>query len=179
MTELRSRIYFSSLFRIVPKGNLAVMTMAGSIGSLGNIAMTFLPVYFTSLGGSVTQYGLITALGMLVGIPSTIIGGVIVPSYGLKRIAFLTSWFSPCILLAFYFSTNWFILSIIMLLGAAGTIGSSASRQIIADATISKNRTAQLSLYQTLGNIPSMFSPLIGGYLVASMGTLDGFRLRH
>jgi MFS family permease len=139
--------------------------------------MTFLPVYFTSLGGTVTQYGLITALGMLVGIPSTILGGVIVPRHGLKRIAILTSWFSPCILLGFYFSTNWFTLSIIMLLGAAGTIGSSASRQIIADATISKKRTAQLSLYQTLGNIPSMFSPLIGGYLVTSMGILEGFRL--
>jgi MFS family permease len=162
---------------MIPKGNLAVMTMAGAIGSLGNIAMTFLPVYFTSLGGTVTQYGLITALGMLVGIPSTIIGGVIVPRHGLKKIAILTSWFSPCILLGFYFSTNWFTLSIIMLLGAAGTIGSSASRQIIADATISKNRIAQLSLYQTLGNIPSMFSPLIGGYLVTSMGILEGFRL--
>jgi MFS family permease len=152
------------------------MTVAGSIGSLGGKAMTFLPVYFTSLGGSVTQYGIVTALGMLVGIPSTIIGGIIVPKQGLKRIAILTSWFGPCILLGYYLSSDWITLSIIMTVGAAGTIGSSTSRQLIADATISKNRTAQLSLYQTLANIPSMFSPVIGGYLVNTMGIVEGFR---
>ena len=152
------------------------MTVVGSIGSLGGIAMTFLPVYFTSLGGSVTQYGIVTAMGMLVGIPSTIVGGIIVPKQGLKRIAILTSWFSPCILVGYYLSSDWVTLSIIMIVGAAGTIGSSTSRQLIADATISKNRTAQLSLYQTLANIPSMFSPVIGGYLVNTMGIVGGFR---
>ncbi len=153
------------------------MTMAGSIGSIGNVAMSFLPVYFTSLGGSVTQYGIVTALGMLVGIPSTIFGGVIVPRHGLKRVAILTSWFGPCILLGYYFSKDWLTLSIIMTLGAAGTIGSSTSRQIIADATIAKNRTAQLSIYQTISNIPAMFSPVIGGYLVSTMGIVAGFQL--
>jgi len=153
------------------------MIIAGSLGSLGNIALTFLPIYFTSLGGSVTQYGMVTAFGMLIGIPSTILGGVIVPRHGLKRIAILTSWFGPCILLGYFLSSDWITLSVIMMLGAAGTIGSSTSRQIIADATNLKNRTAQLSLYQTLSNIPAMFSPLVGGFLIDTMGILEGFRL--
>lgn len=152
------------------------MTAAGTIGSLSNIAMTFLPIYFTTLGASVTQYGIITAFGMLIGIPSTIIGGIIVPRHGLKKIAILSSWFGPSILLGYYFSSDWHTLSVMMMLGAAGTIGSSTSRQLIADATIQKNRTAQISLYQTLANIPSMFSPLIGGFLITTMGIIQGFR---
>jgi MFS family permease len=114
---------------------------------------------------------------MLIGIPATVIGGVIVPRHGLKKIAILSSWYGPCILIGYYFSGDWITLSIMMLLGSAGTIGSSTSRQLIADATAQKNRTAQLSLYQTLANIPSMFSPLIGGYLVNTMGIIQGFRL--
>lgn len=46
----------------------------------------------------------------------------------------------------------------------------------MADATVQKSRTVQLSLYQTLTAVPSMFTPLVGGYLVHTMGTVDGFR---
>lgn len=69
------------------------------------------------------------------------------------------------------------MLSIPILIGATGAIGSTAWRQLVADATVQKNRTAQLSLYQTLTTIPLIFAPLVGGYLVHAMGTVDGFRL--
>ena len=39
-----------------------------------------------------------------------------------------------------------------------------------------KRRTAQLSLFQTLTTLPAIFAPLLGGYLVHSMGTIEGFR---
>ena len=68
------------------------------------------------------------------------------------------------------------MLSIPILVGAAGSLGSTAWRQLVADATVQKSRTAQLSLYQTLTAIPSMFTPLLGGYLVHAMGIVDGFR---
>lgn len=69
------------------------------------------------------------------------------------------------------------MLSIPILIGAIGAISSTAWRQLVADATIQKSRTAQLSLYQTLTTIPLIFAPLVGGYLVHAMGTIDGFRL--
>ncbi len=75
-----------------------------------------------------------------------------------------------------YLSNSWTMLSIPILIGAGGAIGSTAWRQLVADATIQKSRTAQLSLYQTLTTIPSMFAPLLGGYLVHTMGTIYGFR---
>ncbi len=68
------------------------------------------------------------------------------------------------------------MLSIPILIGAGGAIGSTAWRQLVADATIQKSRTAQLSLYQTLTTIPSLFAPIVGGYLVHEMGMIDGFR---
>ena len=68
------------------------------------------------------------------------------------------------------------MLSIPILIGAAGSLGSTAWRQLVADATVQKSRTAQLSLYQTLTAIPSMLTPLLGGYLVHTMGIVDGFR---
>src|SRR5437660_5587302 len=139
--------------------------------------MSFLPIYFTSLGGSVLEYGMITTFATLIGIPSTIAGGGIVQRHSLKKIAILTSWIGPCILLGYYFSHSWITLSIPILIGAAGTIGSVAWRQLVADATIQKSRTAQLSLYQTLITIPLIFSPIVGGYLVHTMGTIEGFRL--
>ena len=64
-----------------------------------------------------------------------------------------------------------------MLPGAAGSLGSVATRQLVADGTIQENRTAQLSLYHTLTAIPSIVTPLVGGYLVHTFGTGEGFRL--
>jgi len=166
-----------SLFAVLPRGNLAVLTVTAALGSLSSIALAFLPVYFTALGGSVTQYGLITAAGMAAGIPSTVIGGVIVPRFGLRHIAIATSWLAPVLLLGYYFSGNWVALSVVMILAGASTVGSIASRQLIADATTAKSRAGQLSLYQTLAGVPAMLSPAIGGYLVTTMGAIEGFRL--
>ena len=112
------------------------MTVRGSIGSLGGIAGIFLRVYSTSARGLVTQYGIVMALVMLVVMPSNVAGWIILPKHRVKRISILTSWFGPCVLLGYYLSSNWIALSIIMIVGGAGTIGSSASRQLIADATI-------------------------------------------
>lgn len=89
----------------------------------------------------------------------------------------MTSWIGPAILLGYYLSNSWTVLSIPILIGATGAISSTAWRQLVADATVQKNRTAQLSVYQTLTTIPLIFAPLVGGYLVHTMGTVDGFRL--
>ncbi|MDE1727245.1 MAG: MFS transporter [Thaumarchaeota archaeon] len=162
---------------MIPRGNIAVLVIATSIGSIGNIALSFLPIYFTSLGGTVLQYGIIATFATLIGIPSTIAGGVITGRHNLKKIAIMTSWIGPAILFGYYLSNSWAVLSIPILIGAIGGISSTAWRQLVADATVQKNRTAQLSLYQTLTTIPSIFAPLVGGYLVYTMGAVDGFRL--
>lgn len=162
---------------LIPKGNIAILIISSCIASLGNAALSFSPLYFTSLGGTVALYGTITTFATLMAIPSTIAGGAIVQRYNLKKIVIMTAWIGPCGLLGYYFSHSWITLSIIMLLGAAGSLGSTATRQLVADTTIRKNRTAQLSLYQTFSAIPSIVSPLIGGYMIHTMGPLEGFRL--
>lgn len=141
------------------------------------MAASFAPVYFTSLGGSVLQYGMITTFATLIGMPSTIVGGVIAQRHSLKKVAVLTTSLGMCLLVGWYLSNSWTTLAILTLIGAAVPVGSTAWRQLVSDATIQKNRTAQLSLYQTLTSIPSIFSPLLGGYLLHTMGTIDGFRL--
>jgi len=161
---------------LIPRGNIAILVIATSIASASNIALSFLPIYFTSLGGTVLQYGIITTFATLIGIPTTIAGGTIAGRYSLKKITVLTSWIGPAVLVGYYISGSWTTLSIPILLGAGGAIGSTALRQLVSDTTIQKSRTAQLSLYQTLTAMPSMFAPLVGGYLVHTMGIVDGFR---
>jgi DHA1 family multidrug resistance protein-like MFS transporter len=139
--------------------------------------MAFAPVYFTSLGGSVLQYGMVTTFATLISIPSTVVGAAITQRYSLKKIAVITTTLGLCISLGYYFSSSWITVSILTLIAAAGSIGSTAWQQLVADATVYKNRTAQLSLYQTLTAIPSIFCPLLGGYIIHSMGVIDGFRL--
>ncbi|MDE1765685.1 MAG: MFS transporter [Thaumarchaeota archaeon] len=162
---------------MIPRGNIAVLVIATSISGASNVALSFLPIYFTSLGGTVLQYGTITTFATLIGIPATIGGGAIAGRHSLKKIAILTSWIGPAVIFGYYFSSSWTVLSIPILIGAVGAVGSTAWRQLVSDATVQKSRTAQLSLYQTLTTLPSMFAPLVGGYLVHTMGTVDGFRV--
>src|SRR5712692_2849796 len=121
------------------------MSFAASVGGLNSIALTFLPLYFTSLGGSVLQYGTVTAFGMLVAIVSTIVGGTIVPRHGLKRILIISFWFGPAILLGYYFSKDYFALSLVLILSALGSISSPNARQLVADSTVMRKRATQLS----------------------------------
>lgn len=122
------------------------------------------------------QYGIITTFATLIGIPSTIASGAMTGRYSVKRIAILTSWIGPCVLVGYYLSGSWTTLSIPILVGAGGSLGSIAWRQLVADATVQRFRTAQLSVYQTLTAVPSMVAPLVGGYLVHMLGIVDGFR---
>ncbi|HJU13737.1 MAG TPA: MFS transporter [Candidatus Nitrosotalea sp.] len=161
---------------IVPRGNIAILIIATSISGASNVALAFLPVYFTSLGGTVLQYGVITTFATLIGIPSTIVGGALTGRYSVKMIAILTSWIGPSVLIGYYISNSWTALSIPILIGASGSLGSIAWRQLVADATVQKFRTAQLSVYQTLTAVPSMLAPLVGGYLIHTLGIADGFR---
>ena len=177
LRNIKPRVHAKSVSEILPRGNFAVMTLAACLSSLSTIAMTFLPVYFTKLGGTVTQYGFVSGIVLIAAIPSTVVGGVIVPRHGLKKIAIMTSWIGPLVLAAYYLSSNWTQLATIMIIGAGASIGSTTSRQLIADATIRKNRAGQLSLYQTLSALPAMGAPAVGGYLVSTMGIIEGFRM--
>lgn len=123
------------------------------------------------------QYGIVTTFATLVGIPATVTGGMLTGKHSVKNISILTSWIGPAVILGYYVSNSWTVLSIPILVGAAGSLGSAAGRQLVADATVHRSRTAQISVYQTLTAVPSMFAPLLGGYLVHSMGTVEGFRL--
>lgn len=156
---------------------MTILVIATSISSVSNIALSFLPIYFTSLGGTVLQYGIITTIATLIGIPSTIAGGAFAGRHSLKKIVILTSWIGPAILFGYYFSGSWTVLSIPILIGAGAALGSTAWRQLVADTTVPKSRTAQLSLYQTLTTIPAVFAPLAGGYLVHTLGIVEGFRI--
>ncbi len=153
-----------------------MLIIATSISGASNIALAFLPIYFTSLGGTVLQYGVVMTFTTLVAMPATVVGGTMTGRYDLKRIAVLTSWIGPAILAGYYLSNSWSVLTIPLLAGGLGSLGSIAWRQLVADATTNRSRTAQLSVYQTLTSIPSMLAPLAGGFLVHAFGIIDGFR---
>lgn len=172
-----SHSWINDTKEIIPRGNIAILIVATSISGASNIALSFLPIYFTKLGGTVMEYGVIMTFATLVAMPTTFLGGAISGRYSLKRIAILTSWIGPAVLAGYYVSNSWSVLSIPILAGGLGSIGSIAWRQLVADATTSRSRTAQLSIYQTLTAVPSMFAPLAGGYLVHSFGVVDGFRV--
>ena len=141
-----------------------------------NIALAFLPIYFTSLGGTVMQYGIVMTFTTLLAMPTTILGGAITGRFGPKSIAVLTSWVGPAILVGYLLSNSWSVLTIPIIAGGLGSVGSIAWRQLVADATTIRSRSAQLSVYQTLTGVPSMFAPLAGGFLVHSFGVINGFR---
>ena len=154
-----------------------ILIVTASIGSIGNVASAFAPVYFTSLGGSVLQYGMVTTFATLISMPSTLLGAAMTQRFSLKKISVFTSALGICISLGYYFSTSWITIALLTLIAAFASISSTAWQQLVADSTVTKNRTAQLSLYQTLTAIPLIFSPLLGGYLIHSLGTIDGFRM--
>jgi MFS family permease len=167
---------FSYLFKA--KRSLIFMLIVASLISFSiGIIRPFTVIYAIQTANfSMTQWGALQTIIVLVGTIFQLPGGVISDRFGRKKCIFLSSLIFPLEMLGLFFIRDFnLLLALYVLLGVGrglgggirGTVGGPAWQALLADLVESSERGKIIGLIALVSGLFSMPSSIIGGYLYA------------
>lgn len=160
------------------KGNLGVMLLSSGLWTLaGQMTGPFFSLYVLGLGGNYVDIGLISAMGAIVRIAPTFIGGYLTDTIGRKRIVFSMSFLLAVNELINVFAPTYQLLFLSAALGALwGGIREPAFSSLIADSTKPENRAMGYALWNVVPPIFGVVSPYVIGIFMDRYGTVVALR---
>lgn len=158
-----------------------VAAAAGAVFLVGmgeELWKKFLPKYLESLGASVTIIGLFGTAEDFFDALYQYPGGWLADHWGRRRafLAFITA--ALVGYLIYLLSPSWPLLFVgLALVMAWPSMASPAVFATIGDALPTKRRAFGFTFQSILKRLPMVFSPLLGGMLIASLGIRAGIRI--
>jgi MFS family permease len=141
--------------------------------------MTYASVYMLELGVSETQIGLLTSLGLMLQIFTSLISGYLTDRMGRKRALMIfdfVSWSTATLLWAF--SQNiWFFLAA-AILNSFQKVPNTAWYCLLVEDTKPDERPQIFSVLQLINIVCGLFAPL-GGLLVSHFGLVPANRIMY
>jgi DHA1 family multidrug resistance protein-like MFS transporter len=160
------------------RGNMLVIIVTYGINRFVNAMHgPFKSLYFRELGASPILIGLMSSVGFIILALIRIPGAYIVDKHGRKKIMVIFTYGVAFSLLIFAFAPDWRFLVIGTAIFYLSHIYQPALQAIEADSTPREKRGMGYSAIQVLPMIPSIVSPVLGGYLVERMGLEQGMRI--
>jgi DHA1 family multidrug resistance protein-like MFS transporter len=160
------------------RGNMLVIIVTYGINRFVNAMHgPFKSLYFRELGASPILIGLMSSVGFIILALIRIPGAYIVDKHGRKKIMVTFTYGVAFSLLIFAFAPDWRFLVIGTAIFYLSHIYQPALQAIEADSTPREKRGMGYSAIQVLPMIPSIVSPVLGGYLVERMGLEQGMRI--
>jgi MFS family permease len=160
------------------RGNMLVIIITYGINRFVNAMHSpFKSLYFRELGASPLLIGLMSSAGFIILALIRIPGAYIVDKHGRKKIMVIFTYGVAFSLLIFAFAPDWRFLVVGTAIFYLSHIYQPALQAIEADSTPKEKRGMGYSAIQVLPMIPSIISPVLGGYLVERMGLEQGMRV--
>jgi MFS family permease len=160
------------------RGNIGVIIGSNMVNGFGTgIISPFLSLYFVSIGGDPIRLGFMSSLSIIVQCFILSLGGRLADNYGRRRLIVIAAFYAILIPALYALINDWRIFFITTALGAFGAISSPALHAIVADSIPPEKRTTDISMLQVFSAVPTVFSPLIAGWSIATYGLQSGFRL--
>jgi len=172
--ENRSNSQLAGLFR----GNIAVIVGSNAVNGFGTgIISPFLSLYFVSIGGDPIWLGLMSSFSIIIQFLILYLGGRLADHYGRRRLIVIAAFYAILFPALYSLIRDWRIFFITSALGAFGAVSSPAVHATVADSAPPEIRTTAISILQVISALPTVFSPLVGGWFIATYGLQSGFRL--
>jgi MFS family permease len=160
------------------RGNVLIIIITYGINRFVNAMHgPFKSLYFRELGASPLLIGLMSSVGFIILALIRIPGAYIVDKHGRKKIMVTFTYGVAFSLLIFAFAPDWRFLVIGTAIFYLSHIYQPALQAIEADSTPREKRGMGYSAIQVLPMIPSVISPVLGGYMVERMGLEQGMRI--
>jgi len=160
------------------RGNMLIIIVTYGINRFVNAMHgPFKSLYFRELGASPLLIGLMSSVGFIILALIRIPGAYIVDKHGRKKIMVTFTYGVAFSLLIFAFAPDWRFLVIGTAIFYLSHIYQPALQAIEADSMPREKRGMGYSAIQVLPMIPSIISPVLGGYMVERMGLEQGMRI--
>lgn len=160
------------------RSNIAVIASSSAVNGFGTgIISTYVSLYFVSIGGDPIRLGIMTSISTIIQCLVLFLGGFIADHYGRRKVIVLTAFYAILFPTLYALIRDWRIFIATSAIGAFAAISSPASHAIVADSIPAGKRTTGISTLQVVSSFPVVFSPLIGGWFIATYGLQSGFRL--
>ena len=160
------------------RGNMLIIIITYGINQFVTAMHSpFKSLYFRELGASPLLIGLMSSVGFIILALIRIPGAYIVDKHGRKKIMVTFTYCIAFSFLIFAFAPDWRVLFIGTVIFYLSHIYQPALQAIEADSMPREKRGMGYSAIQVLPLIPAIISPVLGGYLVESMGLEQGMRI--
>jgi MFS family permease len=156
------------------QGNVLVLAVSGALANLGaGIIGLFLPEYFRRLGGNTLVLGMITSVQFF----TLFLGGFIADRYGRRKIMVLAAFYGVIFPFFYAFIQDWRVFAGVAALAALASVSTPAYHATVADSLSPERRATGISALQVISSIPLVVIPLVWGWMIDTLGWLEGFKI--
>ena len=142
-----------------------------------SMTFSFESPFFRALGAPPTIIGLMGSIGSLMLGLVRIPGAYIADKYGRRQIIVTMTFVIAFSYLFYIFALDWKFVLVGMILSNLALIYQPAFDAILADSIPPEKRGMGYAAVNVIPNIPTIFAPVIAGYLVETYGIVPGMRL--
>lgn len=154
--------------------NLGVILLSSGLWNLGGqLTWPFFSLYVLALGGSYVDVGIISAVGSIIQIIPTFIGGYLTDRVGRKKMVYTMSFLLAFAELLRGIAPNYSILLVAAALGAIWNgLRDPSFESIFADSTNPENRAYGYALWMVVPTLFGVLSPYIIGIFMDRYGVI-------
>lgn len=158
-------------------GNAWILTGTSTVWSIGGaLASPYQSLYYFSLGASPVLIGYLAALTSLIAAVAQLVGGYVGDVWGRKRAIILFSFVGVLNNFIFYAVPDAGWLAVPVIVGSVAGIYGPLFSTSLTESMDPSLRPRGIASYSFINTIPSLFSPYLGGLLIAHFGDVQGIR---
>lgn len=143
------------------------------------VTFPYFSLYVRELGGSNIVIGLIGALTPLAAMFMFPIAGNLVDSVGRVKILVVSSILDSLIFAVFFLAPDWRYIALASFFNGLQIFTFPASSALMADSMPSSIRGRGYAFFTAIPGFFGVLSPLIGGYLITVLGTIEAMRMLY
>jgi MFS family permease len=159
--------------------NVLAIALTTSVFSLVDMGWRpFWTLYLKNeLGASITAVGLLSTIASSERLLFQLPGGLLADRYGRRRIIVYGTALRLLPPVIYLMAGHWTHVIPALLISGAASIYMPAFNAIIADSLPETERGAGYGAYRTITSVPQIFSPVIGGIVMDSLGYREGVKI--
>jgi MFS family permease len=160
------------------KGNLLTLAVSSAFTSLGiGMIGVYLPKYFLSLGGNTLTLGFVGAASAGVQFCALFLGGIAADRYGRKGILVAAAFYGILAPFLYFLLNDWCLFATVTIVAAFSAVSLPAWHAVVADSIPPEKRSSGIAALQVFSSLPQVVAPLGWGWLIDSLGWIDGFKV--
>ncbi|MFB0557953.1 MAG: MFS transporter [Candidatus Bathyarchaeia archaeon] len=161
--------------------NKNILVIAITTSSITLVDMGWRPFWTlylkNELGASITAVGLLSTIASSERLLFQLPGGLLADRYGRRKIIVYGTALRLLPPLIYLWATHWTMVIPALLISGAASVYMPAFNAIIADSLPETERGAGYGAYRTITSLPQVFSPVVGGIIMDSLGYREGIKI--